>query len=99
MRVQHLFPGSLSSDDLNGSVPICAPDGDRHVLRRSKDGRSAASACSSELATAEEKTYENGTTSRAPSEVAKQSGLDLEKQTRPPVEAELFLDIPFYRTH
>ena len=26
------------------------------------------------------------------------SGLDLEKQIAPPVEAELFLDIPFYRT-
>jgi len=27
------------------------------------------------------------------------SGLDLEKKSRPPVEAEFFLDIPFYGTH
>ena len=27
------------------------------------------------------------------------SGLDIEKESRPPVEGKLFLEIPFYRTH
>jgi hypothetical protein len=60
----------------------------------SKDASSTLELCHQQQRTA----YKNGQRANL-FRVTRRSGLDLEKESRPPVEAEFFLDIPFHRTH
>jgi len=64
---------------------------------------SASPACRSfeldGIATITRGTLREWTTSQTSPQLRNYNGLDLEKTSRPPVEAELFLDIAFYRTH